>query len=333
MKKNKIKIRIVTKRSEAKELWLKFCKPKVVWDLWTIREIFFDVYKREPYFVVAVQDGNPVGMLPLWFNEEVKEYEWVGWWSEYNKPFTSDQAVLKLLLSAVKGKVRLQTLDTKTAKLFNNEVRREEDQFTLNLKKYNYSWNNFLQTLKKKKRQNLRRDIRAIDNLHPVIKYNRYADLKDFARLNIKQMERKITMYTDEMESIFKTDKRQIKFFRKLFKKSGKEYKARIITVLINKKVVGVDFCLIYKNTYIAMLGGLDINKASGIGIYMNYLDISDAIDHNCDIVDFMMEDHHWKKEWFKGKSRFVFERPELHKLNHLPTQKKTSLSPGLFNA
>jgi hypothetical protein len=315
LKKSDVVIRIVTTRKEAKKLWLKYCEPKVVWDLWRIREIFLDVFKPKIHFVEALRNGESVGMLPLVFNQHKKKYEWLGWWSETNRVFVEDPEILKMMLRKVKGKIVLASLDSTEAKKFGKGIKKDSDQFILNLRKLNWSWENFLAKMKKKKRQNLRRDIRAIDSMQPKFRYNKIDDLKHFVRLNKMQMRRKVKLYDDMKLSIFETDKNEIKVFRKLFKQAGKDYKVRILTVIIDDKVVGVDFCVIYKNRYTAMLGGLNIKAVSGIGVYMNYLDIKDAIDHQCDYADFMMDDCHWKKDWFKqGRKRYSFERESFRK-------------------
>lgn len=303
-------VHIVRDIKTCEKLWTSHVKPRVLWDLWEVKKAFLKSYPDTLFFVHATEQGKTVGLLPLTYDAKKKKYVQVGdWWPERATFFCRDLKVMDKMLEAVPGPLVLPVLMPAYRKYFSYGITRGSDQYIMNLKRVNYSWNNFLLTLKKKKRQNLRRDVRNISEMKIKIRYDRYEDLTTLFRLNKKQMRRKMQMYDDEEQSIFESDVNEKKVFRNLYKAAGKEYKAKIITVLLNNKIVGVDFGLIYKKTFIAMLGGLDIKALSGIGTFMNYLDVQTAIDEGCDYVDFMTEEHHWKKDWFKGLKRYTFRK------------------------
>lgn len=305
----KVVIRLIRDAKRAENLWSKFCKPRTVWDLWEVRKAFLNVYKYKILFVVAKVRGKTVGVLPLWYSKSAKAYEWIsGWYAEESYPFTKSKIVLQMMLDRVDGKVVLEAMKYGAAKLFPGRLVRDFDHYGLNLKKVGYDWDKYLMSIKKKKRENIRKDIRTINAKNPVISYDNLKDLKYLFSLNKKQMRRKVKIYADETLSIFETDKKQEAAYKEMWKCSGGRYKVRLITVRIGKKVVGCDFNLIYKNKYYTVIGGTDIQACSGIGVYMNYLDIQDGIAKGCNYVDFLMENHYWKEDWFKPERRYKFE-------------------------
>jgi hypothetical protein len=293
-----------------KQLWMKWCSPEQVWDLWEVKETFMKVFRYKSFFLAAYLGRKLKGFLPLWYDSSLGHYDWIsGWWAEYSRPFCSSKSIVSKMLDTLEGNIFLGCMDKKYIKYFPKGIKRDFNQYAIDLKKLNHDWEEYLKTIKKKKRQNIRRDIRSIEKFKPTVRYDRVSDLNILARLNILQMKRKKAMYDDEWDSVFLKDKNHMKAFKRLFQNQNKNYQARIITVMIKNKVVAVDFNLLYKNKYYCLLGGVNIIKYSGLGNYMNYMDINDSIKLGCDRIDFLMEAHHWKDDWIKGEPRYKFVR------------------------
>ncbi len=313
--REKLEIRCIRDVRRLEKMWNALCTPKTVWDLWEIRKAFLDVYKYKVLFVEARKGKKTIGGLPLWFSKEAKKYEWIsGWYAEESGPFTTNKSLVKKMIAKVDGPMSLECMDGKTARLFPGKLVRDFDHFGLSLKTVGYSWDKYLATLKTKKRQNIKRDVRSIIAKIPVVRYDNPADLKHLFRLNRMQMRRKVKMYNDESLSVFETDKKMGRAFLEMWKRSGGRYRARIITVLVGGKVVGCDFNLIYKKKYVTVLGGSNVKAVSGIGNFMNYLDIQDAINEKMEYIDFMMENHYWKEDWFKPERRYKFQKGVVKK-------------------
>lgn len=311
---NKFDIKIVKDVKQAERLWGSWSKDEEYWDLWSFRKIFIDIYKNPLYFVHAKRDGKTVGVLPLWFDKKKKHYEWVGgWYAEKSCPFYSDKEVIKDMLKSVNGTLRLEAMTAETASILPVMAERDQDHFSLDLKTIGYSWEGYLKTLKRKKRYNLARDIKRINQLRPFVRYDHQEDLEEMFRLNIERMDKKSKIYSDEESSVF-VDEEFKQAIREIYRQQGKHYKARIISILVDNRVVAVDLTVIYKNKYYAIVGGLDVERVSGIGTYINMLDIKDAVEQGCDLVDYCMEDHHWKHSWFKPTPRYklICENPAV---------------------
>lgn len=291
----------------VKRLWNRFAKKDELWNLWRFRKIIIDVYKYKVLFVVAKHKRKIVGVLPLWFNSKDKYYEYVsGWWPEKNRPFGDNPGIIRKMIRSVPGKVCLYGMTSQAAKLCGLKTIRDDDHYGLDLNKCKLSWEGYLSTLKRKKRQTIKWDIRQTEKHKPIVRYDKYNDLLRMFKLNIKRMDQKVKKHKSGDQSIFLSDSLQKKVFRKIWQQRGKDYQVRIISVLVRKQVVSCDFNVIYKKNYYCLQGSQAIDRVAGIGAYANMLDIQDAIENECRYVDFCMEDHRWKSKWFKGSPRYI---------------------------
>jgi len=310
MSTRSVKISVVFSKLKAKKLWKKYSIVKDVWDLWEFRKIFLDIYKYPVRFVVAKRKNKIVGVLPLWFDKDQNHLEWIsGWWAEKSRAFCNEKRVIKKMLDSLVQKVSLEAMGPESKKSFPYRLKRDYDHFGLNMNHVGGTWDGYLESLKSKKRQTIKWDIRQVEKLNPKVRYDHVTDLRHLFRLNIDRMNVKSKLYKDEESSVFEKDKRQMKVFRELWRRRGRAFNTRIISVLVRGKVVSCDLNLVYKDRYYTLLGGQDVAKVKGIGTYANMLDINDSIEQGCSYVDFCMEDHHWKSKWFKGTPRYKWIR------------------------
>ncbi len=301
-----IKLLHVTDLRTVEKLWRTYSRLDNVWDLWEFRRVFIDVFKYPLLFVIAIWKSNIVGVLPLWFDSKQGHYEWIsGWWSEQSRPFCNDSGIVLKMLKSLDQKVALECMTGETAVLFNGLVESDFDHFGLDLTRVGGTWDGYLESLRKKKRYNIKRDIKRVLGRKPVIRFDKKSDLEHLFRLNIARMSRKAAIYADEEKSVFEVDAKQNEAFLELWERRGEAYDARIVCVEIGGKVVSCDFNLIFQKKYFTLLGGLDIDRVSGIGSFANMLDIQDGVNHGCTYIDFCMEDHHWKHSWFKASPRY----------------------------
>jgi hypothetical protein len=298
-------IKVFSTLSPAKDLWQRFSPNESVFDLWEVRMAFYDAYKFDPYFLTimdsARKENSAVGVLPLWFNtdKDYWKYVWFGSnWPEDNVFFTVNPEIIPLLLLAAPSPLRIDCIkpDPQFSFLtsFSGFMKEEEPKYFLDLAKFT-TLNDFITTLKKKKRYNLRRDRKRLLSLSPKIMINEISHIEDLFNLSIRRFREE---FPDEPEehSAFE-DERRKNVFRNLIRENV-PYKYRIISTIINGKVEAVEMAIVYNGTYYALNSGCNISQYSGIGVFSNQLVLEDALSLKCKKIDFLEGDNNWKHSW-----------------------------------
>lgn len=298
--KDILKISIVKNIKECELLWREFSPQKTLFDLWSFRSCCWKVYKFEPYFILLRDDGKNVGLLPLWFNHEISKYYWLGDvgddfnWPESNDFWLKDKRYAANLLKACPSGTVLNSIQSDLIQGLSNSFpfKASDPKYVLDLSSFK-TVDDYLATLNKKLRSNLRRDKKRIDNLKPVIRMNHFSDFKKLVEFNTRRFE----------DSPFWNEK-WVKTFLKVINngKKGGDYQSRIISVLIDGKVVSVDLVFIFRDVYYAFVCGSDLEKCPGIGNYMNLLDIEDALGLNISMIDFCEDTESSHKRKFFSK-------------------------------
>lgn len=303
-----LQIKISHNLSECEKLWKSFSPEISVFDLWEIRNAFYDGYGFAPYFISIYKNHKIAGLLPLWFNtnptfgktaSDFAKYTWFGSnWPEDNVFFVKNTELIPLLLLAVPKPAELACIRPQPEydflKDFPGFTLEEDKKYFLNLSKVK-TLDDFLSNLKKKKRYNLRRDKKRISALNPKIIIENSQNLEEMFKLSIERFRQK---YPDEPseQSAFEDDRRQ-EVFRSMVKNAGR-YRVRLITTIIDDKIEAVEFGLVYNKTYTALNAGVDVSHFSGLGIFSNLLIIEDALNLGCTKIDFLESDNNWKDSW-----------------------------------
>lgn len=307
-----IVVKVISDLNSCRSIWNTYSRMETIWDLWEIRKLLIDVYKFPLHFVTGFKGKSIVGVLPLWYNKILNQYEWISdGWTEENYAFGNDPEIIGELISKIEQKLVLEAIHPKDVYLFDKKnIQKDSDHYALDLNHVGGSWEGYLLSLPGKKRQNINRDIRSVFSKKPIVKYDETKNLKDMFDLSVHRMRQKTKKYDDEDESIYESKESNIykEFINQLWINRGDKYNARIISVEIGGEIVSCDFNLVYKNKYYPLHSGINIDIISGIGSFSNMLDIKDAIDNKCNYVDFCMEDHHWKSSWFKSDPMYKIE-------------------------
>lgn len=311
----KLNLQVFYKTEEIKELWNEFTPKKSVFDLYEVRDSFYQAYNFDPYFLTIFrqkgENRDVLGTLPLWLNSDKLEkgddagacdcgkYVWFGSnWPEDNLFFVKDPDFIPLLLTAAPENLELACIRPETEYEFLNTfpgyTPEEEKKYFLDLTNI-HSIDDYLCKLKKKKRYNLKRDRKRITALAPQILFNTPTHLEELFNLSIKRF-REIFPDEPNEHSAFE-DERRKNVFRNLQKNAG-QYQTRLITTLINGKIEAVEFGMVFNKTYFALNAGADISGYSGLGVFSNLLVIEDAIKLGCTKIDFLEGDNNWKESW-----------------------------------
>jgi hypothetical protein len=280
--------------NKCQSLWEEFSPHQSLFDSWNFRLAFWRGYKFSPYFITLSLQKKVLSVLPLWFDPEDQQYTWFGGnWPEDNSFFTKAPVTIPLLLKLIPGKVRLVCILPSQATIIQeNLLQADEEKYVLEIKDFR-SLDDFWQRLKKKKRYNLKRDWKRIQELKPKIIYNEFSHLENLFALNIRRFD---NMVLDDGKSTFLPEEKRTTF-REIVN-LAKDYKVRMISTLIEKKVVSVDLAAIYNGVYYCLAGGCDVEDYSGLGTFANLQLINDAISLGMKKIDFLQGDLNWKASW-----------------------------------
>ena len=312
---------IVTDMNYCFELWQEFSPQKNLFDTWEFRLAFYKGYQYKPYFLLLRNKVKNLALLPLWYDADKKRYTWFGSdWQEEVRFFAKDSNYIPILLSAAPSPLSLNaisqdsvepikdynpptTLPSSLRSEWAPKIKFEEDspKYILNLEGLK-NHEDYLMTLKKNRRHDLRKDRRKIERRNPEIIINNFADFDFLIELSKKR-------FREKGEETDWEDPRRVATFREVIKLAGKSYQARMITIKINGKVAGVDLICLYGKTYYTLKCGYDVKNFSGIGNFMNLLEIDDALKLGMKKIDFLQNNYGWKSQYFQPLPLLKYEK------------------------
>jgi hypothetical protein len=291
---------------ECERLWNIFTPNSRLFELWEVRKKFFDVFKIEPYFLTLFggnyeDDNDVMGVLPLWLDNYDYNgmYSWCGgYWPEDNTFFVKDTEAIPLLLMAAPRPIRLDCIhpsaDYQFLKTLYGYEQDPNFKYYMDLSEYR-TLEDYLTKLKKKKRYNLKRDRKKILTLDPKIMVNEFSHIDELFKHNINRFRLKFPDSPDS-QSIFEDPKQQ-ELFKSLVK-DAKSYKVRMISTIINGEVEAIELGFVYNHVYYAVTAGVNVERYPGIGTFSSLLVMEDALNENCDKIDFFEGDYNWKDSW-----------------------------------
>lgn len=301
-----LKVQIVSDLHRAKELWDEFSPKKTLFDTWEFRLAFYNGYKYTPHFILLKTEAEHQALLPLWYEADEKRYVFFGSvWQEENNFFVKDPIFSPLILSISPTPLYLNALSADSIGQTNDFVEFESDdpKFILDLTTIS-SVEDFLATMKKKRRYNLRRDWKLIDSKKPEILFDNFSDLDSLIDLSIKR-------FAQKGEDTDWEDPRRTEAFRQVVAlgQKGESYKIRMITVKIGGEVAAVDLIAMYNDCYYPLKCGYDVANFPGIGNYVNLFEIKDALSLGCKKMDFLEIDYGWKNKWFDQQPLYRYQK------------------------
>jgi len=304
------KIVVISDIKESEKLWREFSPNLTLFDTWEFRLAFYEAYKYKPYFLVLKKNGENLALLPLWYEDNnfydknLKRYTWFGSdWQEEVRFFAKDINYIPLLISVAPTPLYLNAISKDSIEKLKDKIEFKEDEpkYVLNLKGFK-NHEDYLMTLKKNTRRNLRKDRNRILKQKPEIVIDNFSDLDILIELAKKR-------FKEKGESTDWEDPRRVEAFKNVIKFSGKSYKVKMIKVKINGKEAGVDLICIFNKTYFAVKCGYNISEFSGIGNFINLYEIDDAIKMGMEKIDFLQNNYQWKNKYFPPIPLYKFEK------------------------
>ena len=301
-----LRIEIISETERCRELWQEFSPKKTLFDTWEFRLAFNKAYQFKPHFILIGNQFENLALLPLEYNQDEREYHWFGSsWQEENKFFSKNPIFIPFLLAIAPKPLYLNAIDFTTANELSRFLDFQPDQpkYILDLTNLK-SREDFLMSLTKNKRHDLRKDKRRIERQNPKIIINEVPTFSDLDTLINLSKER----FSQKGEVTDWEDPRRIEAFRQVILLSNQSYKLRLIKVEINQKVAGVDLVAIFNNCYYTLKCGYDIKNFSGIGNFINLFEIEEAIKMGMKRVDFLQNSYQWKNRWFTALPLLKYE-------------------------
>jgi len=297
-----VELEVVSDINKCFSLWQELSPQKTLFDTWEFRYAFYLGYRFQPHFLLLKSPTENLALLPLWFDEDEKKYVWFGSpWQEEVRFFSKEPKYIPLLLQLAPSPLFLNAISQESVNLVGNQVKFEPDEskYILNLENI-VNFEDYLMTLKKNTRHDLRKDYRRIGRQNPQIIINKFSDLAHLITLAKKR-------FSEKGEEADWEDPRRIETFQQVIKLAGKSYQIRMMTVKIGEKIAGVDLICLLNNTYFTVKCGYNVAEFPGIGNFVNLLEIDDAINLGMKKIDFLQNNYKWKSRLFEAIPLFQY--------------------------
>ena len=309
-----LNLEIVTDVDYAEKLWNEFSPHTTLFDTWEFRLAFLKGYNRAPHFMLLKNDRENLALLPLWYEADNKRYAWFGsTWQEENTFFSKNHLLIPPLLSIAPTPLHLNAISDNAIPTADGSITFETDdpKFILDLTTLSKA-EDFLLSLKKKRRYNLRRDHRHIMSQNPEIVFD------DFSYFD-KMVELNKTRFAQKGEDTDWEDPRRIETFRYIIErgKKAKSYHTRMIIVKIRGEVAAIDLIALYKDCYYPIKCAYDIANFPGVGNFVNLFEIEDALKLQMKKMDFLEIDYGWKNKWFQSVPLFKYNKDYIEEENN----------------
>lgn len=287
------KIRTTTDPIECRNLWKKYIQPVNVTDFWEVRECFANHYDREPFFVVAEQDGVLRGLLPLCLISELDTYVFFPGetyqgktWLEQNPIFSSNESVFNRMvdyLNKMGKKIQIRYLIDRHLSL-NFQTTVDETGYLFFPTEFDYQMDNYFEQFSKKSLKKLNRLLREFDSRNIEIKINNLEDFDVMVKMNIDTFE----------DSSYFFDPRFRASFRDLTDLFFQRGWLRITSIYIDDEPAAIDLGSVFNGIYTLFCGGVN-PLHSGIAKYINLFHMRWACQQTLQKVDFLCGEFFWK--------------------------------------
>ena len=286
-----IKYEVINDIVEAEKLWNLFSDNAGLYDLWEFRYCFYKYYNYPLNFIVGYDQGQPIGLLPLQYNNDKNYLEFFGGsYMDSNRLFIQQRykKYIPGFYNQIKQKAKL--LDIIGDDSFTRSLPLEDHNYSLNISEFNNIQECLNKLLPSKKRK-----VKIIEKNKINILNNNPYDLNLMIELNIKRFGK---------DSIF-----NLPHYKKIFHDLLElEIQCNIITIEINNIKEAVAISVFYNNVYYYLCAGSNIVNIPNLGSYVTIKTIEKAIALKSKIYDAGIGDCGWKELWhFNKHSQYKF--------------------------
>lgn len=287
--------RIITEHQECLNYYKKFAIVECIWDYEELLTTQYDSKVNELYFIVLIEDGIEIGLVPLVFDKtEKKYYSYCGFHPE-NKKFLFDLKYFKEVFHLLPDKTRYIDINCKQVEeilsMFPEmeiHFKEKDKHYFLDLNKINHSFDVYLERFNSKHRKNLKTDIRKFKEKNYNYSWEKLENFTYVAKFNKERFGIDSDYSDEDFET---TTKLMLQEIDKL---------SNIQTLVVRnekEEIIGIEVAFIHNNIYYVLNGGYN-RDYKNLGKVIMYEHIINAIKFNCDKVDFLVGDSGWKELW-----------------------------------
>lgn len=303
----RLTLKVHSKVEECFYLWEKFSPRETLFDLWDFRYAWAEALNNKPYFYTLYEGKKPLGVLPLSYDPVDKRFEWFGCeWLENHSFFAEHEEIINLLLTVAPAPLFLNSIAAfpglqKLSK-YGKVTDDSDDRNVKDISKFS-TLDQLFSTFKKKSRYNLRYDHRRLTAAGVKVEMHETKDMTNFEKLLEMNKKRfngidRDKSYVDDFQGAFR-----------LIIKNANQYSFKYIKVSAQDKIASIDMIITYKDIYYPFTGTNDVDGFNGIGNFMTYVELEDAMKKGFKLIDILQEDHGWKHRFFDKIPVYVFEK------------------------
>lgn len=292
-------IQVIHTAAEARRLWDLLSPRRTISDEWDFRWCFFRHHPEcELHFVAAYSGRTPVALLPLQKNP-AGLVEFIGGdFMEDNRVFVAPGHTLAVpqLFGSLTSKTVLRSI-LDDGDPFLSRLPFDAPVYTYDIRGIASLDALIDRVFRSKSKANLRKKMRFVENLHPVIVEGSMDDIDVLAGYSIKAF---------GAESSFVRDPAQADIFKDLCR----HFRHFIHSYRIAGKTQAVSLSLLHSSTYLYLLSGSNNAEAPNLGNYLILNNIRTAIANGCETFDAGRHDCNWKERWHLSRTEErIFER------------------------
>lgn len=285
---NQFRIEVVKTIEEAKKWWDLFSPLQVIYDTWELRYTLYKYFNHELYFYIGYLDDTPIGLMPLQWNEEKKQLEFFGEYSEWldqNKVFIKQgfEEYIPEFYKNISLPAKLTSITGSDS--FTNSFEFDNNSYFLPLTGMKNHEDYFAKYLSGQRRKMFRRVIKHTEELGIEIKRNQFEDIEKMFQFNIEHFGERSSFTWPYRQEIFRD-----------FLHLG--FPVHLLSFEIKGELVGVSFCLGYKNTFVSMNAGVKRDQNEDLNSYVTFKELDEAILVGAEILDLRGGDYNWKSSW-----------------------------------
>jgi hypothetical protein len=262
-------------------------------DDWEIRECFHRHYQRDFFFIVAEDDGNPVGLFPLCFVPEENSYVyfpgevWHGkTWIEQNRLMARDQDVFDRMLEWMNEQglsYHLRYLSP-SAYVCPERFPVDEIGYLFHAGNYQHDMDIYYSTFSRRSIKSIKKEVAAFEERGMQYRFDDPSDFDLLVKMNIERFG----------QDSYYADDRFTESFRDMMRLLQKRGWFRMVTVLIEGKPAATDIGSVYNNVYTLLAGGTSADFV-GIAKVINLFHMKRACQEQFGEADFLCGDFSWK--------------------------------------
>lgn len=251
-------------------------------DTWLYRYTYYQFFNYPLYFYTAFAGSEPVALLPLQYNPDRGYLEFFGGgYMEDNQIYTKNgfEEAKAILVKQVDQPASLEWMTDDLPGIPNVQIQEYKYEFPLDqIKSIDDYLERFWNT---KPRQNLRAQLRKLEEQNLVIEYNVFSDLDRMAELNIKRFGNESTFLKPH----------RIDFFKELLK----HFEMQMISISVNGEKVSIGLSVFYNGIYVGMNSGTDAS-INGLGKLLTIQKMTQALNLGAHLYDARAENLGWKE-------------------------------------